>query len=223
MVAPRHAGLLFWVAGAWFDIALLHLGLLGGAPVAHHHGRIGVAAALAGWLGMTVTMMVPPLFPLLRHLTASTLRRRRAVWLFLVGYLVPWAGYGLLLTGALAAFPGVRRGALTAAALLVAAGWQVMRVRRRLLRGCRTGTVLPAHGWRADAGAWTFGLRNGSRCVGACWAMMLVMAVATTGHLPLMVLFFAVVWAEKVLLRARVLARPASAAFATLAVAYAVL
>jgi len=48
-----------------------------------------------------------------------------------------------------------------------------------------------------------FGLRNGSACVGSCWALMLVMAVAGTGQLLWSVALTGVVSAEKLMLKPR--------------------
>jgi predicted metal-binding membrane protein len=197
---PRSRGVYLSLAVCWGVAALAQV--LGGG---HHAG-------LLGWVAMAVTMMVPTLVPTVRYLVAYTLRRRRAVWLFLAGYQAVWVAYGAVLS----ALPGMRWA--QPAALAVAAGWQLTRAKRERLRGCRTGTVLPAHGLAADRAAAWYGLRQGWACVGSCWAMMLVMFTAHTYQAAWMVVIFAVVWAEKVQSRGRELARPTAIGFALCAV-----
>jgi predicted metal-binding membrane protein len=58
-------------------------------------------------------------------------------------------------------------------ALLVAAGWQLTPVKRRVLLACHRARPLPPSGPRAELAAAGFGLRVGATCVGSCWALML--------------------------------------------------
>jgi predicted metal-binding membrane protein len=76
----------------------------------------------------------------------------------------------------------VRADLAVAAVLALAAAWQMAPLKRQALEACRRST-LPASGRRAAAPVARFGLRNGVACVGSCWAMMLAMALATSGRL----------------------------------------
>lgn len=89
-------------------------------------------------------------------------------------------------------------GVLTAGAGVGADAWK----RRALLAGHRT-IPLPPRGLRATLADARFGVRYGAACVGSCWLLMLVRAVATTGHLAWTAALSAVVTAEKTLARPR--------------------
>ena len=86
---------------------------------------------------------------------------------------------------------------LVALALTVAAGWQLTEAKRRALVRCHRASPLPPRGRAATIGIARFAARNGAACVTSCWAMMLVMAVATTGELAWMVALTGIVSAEK--------------------------
>ena len=86
----------------------------------------------------------------------------------------------------------------------MAAAWQLTRWKLVALRACHRPVPLPPLGRRADAAVVRFGVRNGSACVGSCWAMMLAMGVASAGAmLPAMVALTALVTSEKLAERPR--------------------
>jgi predicted metal-binding membrane protein len=176
----------------------------------HRHGaQPWWAVVVAGQL-MTVAMMAPAGVPAVRYVWANTLSRWSAVGSFLVGYLAVWSAFS-------AAASGSR--VLAVPALLLAAGWQLTRVKRRCLRRCHTAVVLPAQGVPAVACSLRYGLRHGLYCVGTCWALRLVMLAAGPGRLAWMAGIAALVYLERFTNRARALARPTAVAFAVLAVA----
>jgi predicted metal-binding membrane protein len=52
-----------------------------------------------------------------------------------------------------------------------------------------------------DAVCVRFGVRYGQACVGACWALMLPMAIAGHAGLPVMIMVTAIVVAEEVVVK----------------------
>lgn len=203
-----------------------HAWVPGHEGTASSHLGAGVsAAALASWGLMSVAMMTPGCLPATRHLALNSLhrRRRRAMTLFLSSYFVLWMVFGALVLTALAAVRGhvgVVGGAadpLLPAALLVAAAWQLSARKQQLLRACDRTVPLPPRGWRAEAGSARFGLAQGWACMGSCWALMVVMAVAGHASLVWMVALSALVGAERLTRVGRRLARPSAVALAAAA------
>jgi len=181
------------VVGAW--VALLALAAQGG----HRH----VSGGLPHWTLMTVAMMGPTALAGIRHTGLNSLRwrRRRAMAEFVVAYLAVWIAFGVLaLTGA-ALVPAEPGSAAFAIVLAGAAAWQLSPLKRRWLRDCHRSVPLPPRGWAAEWAALRFGLRNGAACLGSCWCLMLVMAVAS--GLLWTVLIAGFVTAEKLLQQPR--------------------
>lgn len=166
-------------------------------------GGQSAAAAIAGglpmWALMASAMMLPSALPAVRHVAVNSLswRRGRAIAQFLATYLAVWVAYGVLALGVIALAGHVRGAVPLAVALAVAAAWQLTGHKLQALRACHRGSPLPVRGWRASAGVVRFGLRNGGACLGSCWAIMLVCAVATSGRLLWMLALTALVCAEK--------------------------
>lgn len=181
-------------ATAWL-LVIAHAVASTAGEHAHTH------ASLPGWTAMTAAMMLPASWPAARHVGRNSLRwrRHRAVAEYVAGYLAVWAAVGVVV---LLATDGHR---LTpAAALALAATWQTTPWQASFLRDCHRTVPLPPTGWRAAAGALRFGVRNGRACAGACWALMLTMAV-TPGDaaLPWTVVLAGAVAAGKLLPRPR--------------------
>jgi predicted metal-binding membrane protein len=172
-----------------------------GASSAHHSLLLGGGAvvAVAMWTLMAVAMMLPTALPAVRHVAANSLRRRRprAMATFAAVYALIWVAFGVLLLAASQAWAGLDRTAVAAAALALAAAWQLSAAKRRAVRDCHRPSPLPPTGRRATAGVVRFAVRNGTACVRSCWAMMLAMAVATTATTFWMVAITGLVLVEK--------------------------
>lgn len=166
---PQYGAVLAAVL-AWSVLLAQH------TAAGHQHAR-APAQHLLMWTLMSVAMMVPAALPAVRHVAANSLpwRRQRAIGAFLGAYLLVWVGLGVALTPLVPARPDHR---LLAAALLVAAGWVVLPAAGRFRRACHRTVPLPPRGWPATRGAVLFGLRHGLACLGMCWPLMVVMAVA---------------------------------------------
>lgn len=173
----------------------------------------GWLAAQGSWLLMAPAMMLPSALPPARHVALNSRwrRRQRGSAVFVATYLAVWLLFGLVVIS-VAGWAHVPTGASwpLALALVVAAGWELTAVKRRCLRACHRTVPLPPDGWKADAACARFGLRYGWSCLGACWALMLAMAIAGHASLLLMVVLTAIVVAEEGLVKGTRLRRAAA-------------
>jgi predicted metal-binding membrane protein len=188
------AGPLWWCAPGEMPGMTSAVGRSAGRSTA-----TAIAAGLPMWALMSSAMMLPAALPAVRHVAVNSLcwRRGRAIAEFLTVYLGIWVAYGVLVLGSLALLGRARGGGLMILALALAAAWELTQPKLRALRACHLSSPLPPSGWRASAGVARFGLRNGAACLGSCWAMMLVTAVATSGRLLWMLALTALVCVEK--------------------------
>ncbi|WP_406076562.1 DUF2182 domain-containing protein [Streptomyces virginiae] len=194
------------------------------APHEVHGASVSASASasvnVAMWALMSVAMMLPAAVPALVHVGTNSLRwrRRRAMATFAAVYLAVWIGYGALLLAPAQLWARLPEGVALACALALAAAWQLTVHKRRALRDCHRSSPLPPSGRRAVAGTCRFGLRQGWACLRSCWALMLVMAVASGGNgmLVWMAVLTGIVITERL---ARTPRRPTRLAAAVLAVA----
>jgi predicted metal-binding membrane protein len=146
--------------------------------------RLGTFSWFIGvWVVMMAAMMFPSVSPtvaLYSHMTKA--RAPIAPLLFASGYLVTWAGAGVLAFGlALAgdrapgdvfAWDNAGRW-IAGATLLVAAVYELTPLKDVCLGKCRSPLGLLLGTWRdGPTGAVQMGLKNGAWCVGCCWALM---------------------------------------------------
>jgi predicted metal-binding membrane protein len=142
---------------------------------------------LSWFLGIWVVMMAAMMFPSVMPTVAlySHMTRERSPFsglLFAAGYLVTWAGAGVLAFG-LALAGGWSAGDVLAwdragrwvagSTLLVAAVYELTPLKDVCLGKCRSplGSLLGS--WRGGRfGALQMGAKNGAWCVGCCWALM---------------------------------------------------
>jgi predicted metal-binding membrane protein len=174
----------------------------GGAVLA---GGLPLLSGLPMWGLMAGAMMLPTALPAVRHVGVNSLywRRRRAMAEFVAVYLAVWTGFGILVLGPLSSLMPTDSGLALAAALSLAALWQLTPPKRRAQRACHRARPLPPYGWRASAGVARFGLFNGGACLASCWALMLTMAVVSSARLAWMAVLTAVVLIEKTNLKPR--------------------
>ena len=141
-----------------------------------------------GWfLGIWVVMMAAMMFPSVAPTVAlysRMIRQRSPVspLLFAGGYLITWAGAGLVAFALAAAVGGIggdvlawdRAGRWVAGAtLLVAAGYELSPLKDVCLGRCRSPLGFLISAWReGPGGAVRMGMRHGAWCVGCCWALM---------------------------------------------------
>ena len=147
-------------------------------------GHVGAAALLAAAALMCVAMMLPLALPAARHVGVNTFRPRRlrALAVFGTAFLLPFVALGLLLPLAAvlvdrAGGPGADSGLVVGIGLLVAAAWQATTWKRWAVLSCSETVPLPPAGLAADRACAEFGIRQGLRCLAACWPLMALMGV----------------------------------------------
>lgn len=178
---------------------------------------------LAGWLLMTLAMMLPTILPLVAVFAKLTERRpdRAALVAWLAaGYVAAWAAFGVvaLALHALVHAWTADSGWLWAHAWIIGAGtlalagaFQFSRLKYQCLDGCRSPLAFAVSRWRGAAPrreAVRLGADHGLYCIGCCWALMLLMFTVGLGNLGWMLVLAAVMAVEKNLPWGRQLARP---------------
>ena len=143
--------------------------------------------AISWFLGVWVVMMAAMMLPSVAPTVAlySVMARSRSFGLpllFAAGYLVTWAGAGLLafllaagggrLTGNVLAWDRAGRW-VAGATLIVAAAYELTPIKDVCLGKCRSPLGFLLGAWRGGRlGAVQMGAKNGAWCVGCCWALM---------------------------------------------------
>lgn len=158
-----------------------------------------ISSGVLPWLVMTVAMMGPAALAGLRYTGLHSLvwRRQRAMAEFGAGYVVLWVAFGTLMLGVLDVYPEVVSWLGLSGLLAAAAAWNVTPQRRKVLQACHRARPLPPHGWRAEWGAFAFGLSQSLPCIGTCWCLMLAMVVAPRDPVIWMGVFSGVIVCER--------------------------
>jgi len=167
---------------------------------------------IAGWVLMTIAMMLPTTVPLLqafRRLTSQRTDSDKLLWLVISGYLVVWIGFGI---GAylfdfvlhnsyqhitwLQGNPWV----FGAGPLLLAGVFQFSRLKYSCLDKCRSPLTFVIQYWRGNREQWhsfLLGAHHGVFCVGCCWALMLLMFAVGMGSVGWMLVLACLMAIEK--------------------------
>ena len=190
-------------------------------------GLADVLLTFLMWAVMMVAMMVPSASPMI--LTFATINRKRLAaetplirtGLFLLGYLLVWAGYSVLaalgqwgLHAAALMTPAMAVTPWLGGILLVAAGiYQFTPIKDVCLSRCQSPFGFILTQWREGAaGALIMGLRHGAFFMGCCWVLMALLFVAGVMNLLWVAVIAAFVLLEKVAPLGRVVSRLAGAA-----------
>jgi predicted metal-binding membrane protein len=232
------ASIGFLAAAGWISLwawerspgaRFLHHASAGGSqPVAE------TSLFVAGWLVMTVAMMLPTTVPLLATFSGMVSRRRghlRLVGIVVTGYLATWTAFGSGLyladrlvhlvveaTPWLAAHPEL----ISATVLATAGAYQFSPAKYRCLDECRSPVTFAISRWRGVRPvreAFALGVAHGRFCIGCCWPLMVVMFSVGLGSLAWMFGLGIVMAVEKNVRGGRRLGRPLGAGllFAALA------
>ena len=177
-------------------------------------GVTDTALTFTMWVVMMVAMMTPSALPvILMFRTVSRMRHKEhgqlsSTWLFLLGYLLTWAGFSALATlvqwglhsAALLTPMMASASPLLGGALLVAAGiYQLTPLKDACLSHCRTPMGFLLAEWRdGKLGPLVMGMRHGLYCVGCCWLLMALLFVGGVMNLLWVALLAAYVLIEKV-------------------------
>ena len=190
--------------------------------------RVGADLALlalyvAGWVVMTIAMMLPtslPLIGLFHRMTAMRSGSARLVGLLVGGYLIAWTGFGVIaylldlgLHRLVVRLPLLEQHewVIGASVLLVAGLYQFTPLKHRCLDACRSprGFIMSRwHGGHPQWQAFRLGVAHGVFCVGCCWTLMLVLFLVGMGSVFWMLLLSGVMAIEKNLPSGRQLSAP---------------
>jgi predicted metal-binding membrane protein len=194
----------------------------GGAPMEAAAGPepgLRLAVYLGMWVSMMAAMMLPAAAPMIL-MFGTVYRTKRArggafvpTWVFVAGYLAVWAAFGAYAWGMGEVGDDLVRGVpmlrelgprLAALAMLAAGLYQLTPLKERCLSHCRSPLSFVMHHWREGiGGALRMGAEHGVYCVGCCWALFLLLVTVGLASLPWMGLITLIVFAEKLLPRAR--------------------
>lgn len=209
------------VVVAWSYILLAMA--MGGAMMPVPWTLATVSVMLVMWIVMMIGMMLPSAAPMILLFAAIDRRRPAAALrygatgLFALAYLVVWAGFSIVATGAQwwldqarLLSPAMAAGStVLAGALFVLAGaYQLTPLKQACLRQCRSPLDFLTRYWRGGArGAFGMGLRHGLFCLGCCWAVMVLLFVGGLMNVLWIAALALFVWAEKMIPAGRVLGR----------------
>ena len=183
-------------------------------PRAQAWGPTELVLTFIMWTVMMVAMMTPSASPMVLSF-AQINRQRRAqnrslasTGMFLLGYLLIWAGFSALATlfqwglhsASLLSPMMVTTSAILGGAILLAAGiFQLTPLKHLCLSHCRTPMGFILTEWRESRpGALTMGLKHGRFCLGCCWILMALLFVAAVMNLLWVAVIAAFVLIEKV-------------------------
>jgi predicted metal-binding membrane protein len=136
---------------------------------------------LGVWVVMMAAMMFPSVAPTVALYARMSRKSRLAPLLFVAGYLITWAGAGMLafliglvVSGIAPDVAWAHAGRpLTGATLILAAIYEMTPLKNVCLAKCRSPLGLLLGSWRGGwCGSLRMGGRNGAWCVGCCWALM---------------------------------------------------
>jgi predicted metal-binding membrane protein len=146
------------------------------------------------WAVMMVAMMTPSAAPMILMFAGVNRRRREQqvsyvpTGVFLAGYLVVWAAFGVLATAAqwalhavslLSPMMAITSPVLGGVLLLAAGVYQWTPLKHACLRKCRSPLGFVLNEWRDGRwGAFSMGLKHGGYCTGCCWSLMTLLLVA---------------------------------------------
>lgn len=209
-----------WVAAGWLGASHMRLGPLTGSESMSSR-PVGVAPTVAmmglflvTWTVMMVAMMFPAIIPVVvtfDRWVRRAQRPRSATMSFVGGYLLVWAGFGVLVyTAVVYLQPLLPRGEgairLGAVLLVLAGAYQFTPLKSVCLRHCRSPLAFVAQHAsqlrRGGLAAARVGVTHGFFCLGCCWGLMLVLVLLGMMSLAWMAAVAGVIFIEKVLPRA---------------------
>jgi predicted metal-binding membrane protein len=179
---------MLWAHPEWWSVGL---GTLAWVPMLKHGIAASVHASqhvtsfwteLGYWHAMVLAMMLPMMAFKARDVAFRSLaeRRHRAIGLFLIGYLLPWSLFGMLVAWT-RTLPWTHSPWLTVGAFAVATAWVLLPIRERaMVLSYGYAPVIAPDGPSADWDCVRSGLPVGLWCLMSCWALML--ACALSGH-----------------------------------------
>jgi predicted metal-binding membrane protein len=134
---------------------------------------------------MTAPLWVAPI----RHVRERSFvsRRVRGAILLALAYTGIWFLAGAVLLPIALTLRSLLAGSIALeVTLAIATVWQFSPAKQRCLNRCHHRPPVAASGWAASRDALAFGLEMGTACVGACWAVTLMVLCMPHGHVAAM-------------------------------------
>jgi predicted metal-binding membrane protein len=165
---------------------------------------------LGVWVVMMVAMMLPSVTPtIVLYSRMGSAQTPLASVTFVAGYLVTWAGTGVIAFvsataanrtgGHLLAWDRAGRW-VAGGTLLVAAVYELTPLKNVCLGKCRSPLGFLLSSWREGwFGGLRMGVKNGAWCVGCCWALMASLLALGIMSVGWMALVAGLIAAEKIL------------------------
>jgi len=166
------------------------------------------------WTVMMVAMMTPSAAPMILMFAGVNRRRREQhvsyvpTSVFFMGYLLVWATFGVLATGAqwgfhhislLSPMMAITSPVVGGVLLMVAGIYQWTPLKHACLSKCRSPLGFVLNEWREGRwGAFLMGIKHGGYCTGCCWSLMALLFVAGVMNLLWVAAIGGVVLIEKV-------------------------
>jgi predicted metal-binding membrane protein len=172
---------------------------------------------LGTWIVMMAAMMFPSIAPMVvMHVRIQDGKRERdlqvpigTTTLFVAGYLISWAGAGLLAYALIQLGEALLGDALSwdqggpylaGGIIVAAAAYQLTPLKDACLRHCRSPFMFIIQYWRPGRwGALRIGLLHGGWCVGCCWMLMAALFALGVMSLGWMAFIAALIAIEKLL------------------------
>jgi predicted metal-binding membrane protein len=161
------------------------------------------------WVVMMAAMMFPSVAPTVALYCRMSRRSRFSALEFTAGYLVTWAGAGVVafaigVAASRAGSGGLAWGhagrPLAGATLILAAAYELTPLKNACLGKCRSPLGALLGSWRDGwSGALRMGAKNGAWCVGCCWALMASLFALGVMSVTWMAVVAALIATEKIL------------------------
>ena len=211
-VPPRQLAVP-WIAVAAIAAVAWAVTLMLARRMGNGPGTMGLALLpfLGLWVVMMAAMMLPSVAPVAvlwtRLISGASAGARRVVRmsLFLAGYLLTWAGAGVVAFAALAGTGRLLTASPVAAkwlgvAIFVTAGiYQLTPWKDWCLRRCRSpiGALMYYLGFKGRSRDVRVGLHHGATCAGCCWGLMVVLVAVGVMNVAVMAALAVVILVEK--------------------------
>jgi predicted metal-binding membrane protein len=181
------------------------------------------------WAIMMAGMMLPSALPVVMLVDRMNQQRKsrhrpytQTVY-FVLGYLLCWAFYSLLITfvqwwlhlAAILSPMMVSANSFFSGVLLVVAGiYQWSPLKQRCLSLCRSPLSMITNQWKEGIwGAVSLGIKHGQYCLGCCWFLMALLFVTGVMNLKWILVLTLIVLLEKVIPKGEAVSKVLGVAF----------
>ena len=164
---------------------------------------------LSVWVVMMAAMMFPSVAPTIALYSRMSGKSRLLPLVFSGGYLLTWAGAGVVAfmiglagsdaAGGVLSWDQAGR-PIAGATLILAAAYELTPLKNACLGKCRSPLGALLGSWRDGwSGALRMGAKNGAWCVGCCWALMASLFALGVMSVTWMAIVAVIIAIEKIL------------------------